>query len=262
MIIQRFWNPNDFLQHTLSIARARFRVMGYARSGQHAISHWLHSHVATGLWYNNICGELKSDGNGVDFTLYRYTGDKAQRVLSKREYLEAEIQPYWYAIGLGFEGSYARYQQLFDSLDVNDIPLILVVRDIRNQTASISKHPDIEVDDKFLTEWKANALQALHPDENTIVINYNKWVSFPEYRALLFDTIRERCGFLCDYDDSHSQKMINIGGGSSFTGMRHAGQAHTMGTLQRYQTPEMKAIINTLPPELLEIDRQLFGEMA
>jgi hypothetical protein len=55
--------------------------------------------------------------------------------------------------------------------------------------------------------------------------------------------------------------MINIGGGSSFTGMKYAEQARAMPTLQRYHTPEMKNIIDALPQDLLELDQQLFGKL-
>lgn len=259
--MQRFWTPNDFLQNSLNTSKARFRLMGYARSGQHAVSHWLLAHFQNSLWYNNICGRLEPDGMGIDFTLYRYRGVEAKTIGNKQDYLEAESYPCWDIVGLGFEGCRTRYQHLFDALELNYLPLLLVVRDIRNQAASIAKHPDMQVDEKFYSEWRENTLQALQPDANTIVVNYNQWATSREYRETLFAIISQRCGLQTHYYDGHSQRIVNIGGGSSFSGLKHDGQARSMPTLKRYQAPEMRETIAALPVDLLALDHELFGNI-
>ena len=63
------WKASGFLDAATKNTKYLFRLSGYARSGQHAISNWIMSHAPfTSLWVNNI----HEFGEQVDFQHYWY----------------------------------------------------------------------------------------------------------------------------------------------------------------------------------------------
>jgi hypothetical protein len=228
----------EFLDIVTKNTKYLFRLSGYARSGQHAISNWIMSHAPhTSLWINNI--------------------HKAAE--------EVDFQHYWYGpvnlntlqlTGLGFEGNLNK-----TTLHFSESPLILVIRDILNQTASVAKHPDLKLDNDFFEGWERNARQALGQTNIAtgplIVANYNNWVSSPEYRAQLYTKIQDYVGFDYPFVDN-TNFVANIGGGSSFDGMAHQYEAKKMKVLERYKDSSVQDAIKQIPKRLIELSSRLF----
>lgn len=232
----------EFFDAVTKNTKYLFRLSGYARSGQHAISNWIMAHAPmTSLWVNNI----------------------------HRAGAEVDFQHYWYGpvntgnlqlTGLGFEGDLNK-----TSLHLPESPLILVIRDIRNQVASVAKHPKLQLNNKFFDGWERNTRQALGQINIVkgplIVANYNKWVSSSEYRQDLYKQIQDCVGFDYPFTDK-TNYVTNIGGGSSFDGLNHQYDAKKMKVLERYKDPNpvVQEAIKQIPRRLVELSSRLFDE--
>lgn len=232
---------SGFLLELLQYSDYKFKLYGYARSGQHAISHWLLSHAPqTSVWVNNMQGK----GENVDYKHYWY-GPMAEN--------------HYHLLGIGFEGYMMNAVKTFP-----EIPLILVVRDIYNQTASIQKHPNLDVDTRFFNSWLANAKQALDISQVTnrpfITVKFNSWFISVEYRKQIFEQIREIIGFPYPFTDTNYTTVLGVGGGSSFDRMAHQFDANKMKVLERYKEPEIQNALKVIPAELRELNDHLFPE--
>lgn len=230
---------HEFLDIVTKNTQYLFRLSGYARSGQHAISNWIMSQAPdTSLWVNNIHGSADQ----VDFQHYWYGQVNLETL---------------HLTGLGFEGDLNKTVYHFP-----ESPLILVIRDIRNQTASIAKHPDLLITNKFFESWERNARQAMGQTNIVrgplIVANYNKWVSSPEYRSQLFSKIQDYIGF--DYPLADNTCFVSsIGGGSSFDGLKYQYDAEKMKVIERYKNPDVQDAISQIPNRLLNLSKKIFG---
>ena len=231
-----------FLEKTSQRATYLFRLFGYARSGQHAISHWLMQQgPPTSLWINNLQGY----GNDVDFQHYWY---------GPMNFDQIEL------MGLGFEGDLRKL-----SYNFAEVPLILVIRDIYNQTASIAKHPDLHINTTYFEAWRRNALQALGKinllKSPVIIANYNNWVASDTYKSQLFEEVKECLCFPYHYMEGKDKHVIDIGGGSSFDGIKNSGTAQNMKVLERYKDPAVREAISLIPQELKDLNQLLFPSM-
>jgi len=226
---------DSVVENYRSKAKHEFRLYGFARSGQHAISHWLMSHAPQpSLWLNNI--------------------QKAK-----------DYQPYWYGtpapeldlLGLGLEGILEEKAQLMPQM-----PMILVVRDIRNQTASLAKHYFQPVSTEFFECWETNVLQALGEinliTSPYIVANFNKWFASKEYRKSLYQQIQHMLDLPYPFVDAGRQEILGVGGGSSFDGTSYHRNADKMKVLERYKDPSIKGYLEKIPPSLLELNDRFF----
>lgn len=236
--MKKQWTSYEFLDTTTKNAKYLFRLAGYARSGQHAISNWIMAHAPpTSLWINNIHGS----GQEVDFQHYWFGPVNLEDI---------------HLIGIGFEGDLNKSNNHFP-----EAPLILVIRDIFNQTASIAKHPDLQLDQDYFDGWERNARQALGQTKITtgplIIANYNKWVISSEYRSDLYSKIKDYIGFNYRFTDN-TNFVSKIGGGSSFDGLKYQGQANKMKVLERYKDPSVQDAINQIPKRLIELNSRLF----
>ncbi len=229
----------EFLEYTTQRATYLFRLFGYARSGQHAISHWLMQQGnPSGLWINNLQGY----GEGVDFKHYWYGPIDLNNI---------------HLVGLGFEGDLRRLSHHFA-----EVPVIMVIRDVYNQTASIAKHPDLQVNTGYFEAWRRNALQALGEinllHAPCLVVKYNDWVSSEGAKQKIYSKIKECLCLPFTYQTGKDKQVIGIGGGSSFDGTQHSGQANEMKVLQRYQDPSVQEALQKIPQELKDLSERLF----
>jgi hypothetical protein len=229
----------EFLQKVTSNAKYIFRLYGYARSGQHAISNWLVSQAPQpSLWINNI-QEFEED---VDFQHYWYGPVKP---------FEPNL------VGLGFEGKLIDHFYKFPNYFT-----IIVIRDIFNQTASLAKHPDLKVNDSFFKNWEINAEQALEGinlvKNNHIIVLFNRWCESTDYRKRLFNKVKKELGFPYEFTDAGFNSVKGIGGGSSFDGMSYADNASQMKVLERYKDPAVQGALKLIPGRLLELNSALF----
>jgi len=158
--------------------------------------------------------------------------------------------------GLGFEGDLNK-----TALHLPESPLILVIRDILNQTASVAKHPTLRLNDQFFEGWERNARQALGQINIVtgplIIANFNKWAASPEYRKQLYLQIQDYVGFDYLFTDK-TNYVTGVGGGSSFDGMKHQFDANQMKVLERYKDPSVRDAIKRIPKRLLELSSRLF----
>ena len=111
---------------------------------------------------------------------------------------------------------------------------VIVLRDIFNTVASITKMHGGNYKNMrwYLENWKSWAEEFLRITQhisNPVCINYNAWVSNPEYRS----NIASLFGFLSN-EESISD-VSNIGEGSSFDGVKYHGTAQKMKVLERWK---------------------------
>jgi len=191
----------------------------------------------TSLWVNNIHGS----GDQADFQHYWYGPVNLEKM---------------HLLGLGFEGDLRKTAFYYP-----ESPLILVIRDIRNQTASVAKHPDLQLNTDFFEGWERNARQALGQTNIVtgplIIANYNQWVTSSSYREQLYQQIQSYVGFNYPFLDK-TNYVTQVGGGSSFDGLAHQYDAKKMKVLERYKDPSVKAAIQQIPKRLLELSNRLF----
>ncbi len=174
-----------------SAARA-VRLIGYPRSGQHAISHWLFSQMpGQNLWLNNI------QGTRFD-KVYYYNGK-----------VDVKTDEPIFLIGLGYEGPPVREE-------FSELPTILVRRDLRNHVASLLAHKHIDLGDDFWQCWRDYHDMAITLNE--VVVNFPNWHEGYMYRMALFDRIGYMNEFHVTFSDRGKETILGSGGGSSFDG--------------------------------------------
>jgi len=233
----------EFLIEVCKNTKYLYRLAGYARSGQHAVSNWLLSQAPnTSLWVNNI----QNTGVDTDFQHYWYGPVSLENI---------------HLTGLGFEGDIHKTQQHFP-----ETPLILVIRDIFNQTASIARHPELKLDTKYFEGWERNARQALGQldiiKSPLVVAKFNDWASSEDYRRELFAGISDLIGFSYCYQENREMNVLNIGGGSSFDGLDHQFSAKSMKVLERYKDPSVQDAISQIPERLKLLSQRLFPDIG
>ncbi len=205
------------------------RAYGLQRSGNHAILYWIFEQFAGGpvCFLNNVRhGDhdpyhnykqrvLRGIDPGLDTERIRRTPkrvlafsyeDDADMMATETDFLASALDP-------RFEANRERY--LLPAKVRRDI---LIIRDPFNFLASRLKKRDslsgIKSVEVFMANWKRLAEKALalvdNPREDTIVANYNRWVSDLSYRREL----SRRLGGT--FSDATMDHVTPFGGGSSF----------------------------------------------
>lgn len=218
-------------------AKRIVNIIGYYRSGQHAILKWLMAQcptptydTSTNLWHNNgAYGQFKI------------------------------AQPSELAF-VNLEGGYGRCL-------TSPHPAIFIVRDIKNHVASLKKHATlghtVEPSGDLWRFWREYAEVALGEGQCNIktpymCILFPLWFSSETYRR----ATTERLGSLLKWDglvysEGGRDYVSANGGGSSFDGMNLQGRGTEMKVLERYKSVQMPKI----PSHLLELNEKLFGSM-
>ena len=233
----------------------RILIVALARSGYHAIAHWIFSQLDGGCFYLNNCN-LELQGRGCD----RYPPERHRA---------------W-----SFENFDLRGFAEVDRTRFDDI--ILVLRDPYNWIASsLRKGKHCAVLDEAIaigtrkdyrgrpmthSRWTLSSMSRVdmfrqycetavssdHPF--TAIANYNRWVVDREYRRDLAQTLGLR------FTDKGRSDVPRQGNGSSFDHRRFHGSAEGMQVLDRWREyAEDARFRELLTPDLREWSRRLFG---
>lgn len=214
----------------------KFRLVGYPRSGQHAIIHWLFLQMS-----DRYCVHLNNYTERSSHQVRFYCGEKIEpnRVVAALE--EDSLVSY------GLEGCADNQLQIH-------LPSIYIVRDVRNHYASLIKHRYTS-EKNFLPIWREYAELALNPPENSVVVLFDKWASDVIYRRRLFYRICNLIGVGdAIFTDNGRDFVPGAGGGSSFDGTSKRGSK--MNVLERYK----QVALPKISEEILGLNRRIFGD--
>lgn len=139
---------------------------------------------------------------------------------------------------------------------------IIIMRDPFNLFASRLKSGMVNVRSKKLTAvdlWIQYAREFLNETNylkhNKICINYNRWFADLEYRKQLANQLEIK------FSDAGMDRVVSLGGGSSFDGQYMDGAASGMAVLDRWKNflddPDYRRIFKN--QTLLEYSKKIFG---
>ena len=198
---------------------------GMERSGHYAFLYWLH------------------------MTMPRHSANTRKGYV--RWFHEEVSAPSYTTMMYGRDVDLEKHKPIYE-----DVPTIVLVRDIRNMMASRSVHQMGPADEEVQRIWKQYASMALNPDSNVVVALYDKWFASEDYRYDLIDTLNRKFEWGLVYSEEGLNRVSPIGCGSSFDGDTYDGRAQEMNVLRRhYQVPPM-----LIPDDLLELNDKVFGE--
>jgi len=136
---------------------------------------------------------------------------------------------------------------------------ILILRDPYNLFASrlIYNQQDqapMNVNREAVERWRAYARAFVHfekhPQENILLINYNRWFTDEGYRR----GIADRLGYV--YSDKSLERVSSFGGGSSFSGLSMNGSGRQLKVLERWKKfqndPQFKVLFDEETMRLAE----------
>ena len=210
-----------------------FNILGWPRSGQHAVANWIFGQLpGTNVFVNNCSVKVKYiDGDMIPI-----------RESNKKGISKASI------VCIGREGP--------TSVGDKSLFTIYVVRDLLNHIASIQKHPGLGVSAKFYKEWE-KYIDKLDSDKpNELCISFPDWHTSAEYRIEIWNKISKLLSIDVELNDTKREGMMLSGGGSSFSKMKFNGNASKLNILERYKSGK---IPNNVPKNLLELNKEKFG---
>lgn len=214
--------------------KRKVAILGFPRSGQHAIVNWLFSQSPNlSLFLNNYSyrhhGKIwYFGGNSYNF-----------RPTSKRIDL----------CGYGLEGAPG-------NPNAAGMPKIYVIRDIRNHVASLAKHPKFSptpVIDRVYEQY-CNV-------KDGILVKFPLWHVSEKYRRDVFEKIINYVELPWSFTDVGRSTIMGSGGGSSFTRERFKTNAHKMSVNTRYKRLDVQDAISKIPRRLLDLDYEMFPEL-
>ena len=251
-------------------SKKEIKLIGLRRSGNHALINWiLNQHF--GLV--NFCNDLLP-GQPPEEALTKETrfNHKRTDVFENPSYPEQKCLVYSYEDQpleqvFGEEATANRNAQVGGSAIAFEG---LIVRDPFNQLASWmvwdgnagQKFRGNAEYRKFIIErWKSYAREALGETQflkrNKTVLNYNHWVTNPEYRQQLAHDL------LLHFTDEGVSEGNYYGKGSSFSPGDGSGKDRQKGVLERWQKLRDNETYQSIfqDGELIAISNKLFGEI-
>jgi len=137
---------------------------------------------------------------------------------------------------------------------------VLIVRDIFNYLASKIKMGRYFHPEKNIENWKSHAKEYLKKTcclNNKITINFNKWVTDPDYRKLKSVELK------CDIFLPEWRQISSFGGGSSFDFLSFQGKGNEMAVFERWKeyrnNREFRKFLED--EELWELSESIFGHI-
>lgn len=148
---------------------------------------------------------------------------------------------------------------------------VLLLRDPFNLFASRLKKEDDVIENRYslrveserktlIRLWKEYAKEFLGDTNflpNKVTISYNHWFLDENYRKSLADKLG------LDFSDETMNKVLPVGGGSSFDRTSKDASGTSMKVLDRwkhYQNEEIYKSIFKSDPEIIELSNRIFGE--
>lgn len=223
-------------------AKRAITVVGYPRSGQHAISHWLFcQYPELGLFLNNYSENIHTK------VWYAHGEQHINRPLKSTPIT---------LLGFGLEGNIDRPILL-------ELPRVIVIRDIKNNLASLLKHGGI-CHKEYVMSWKKFILHAMGIESfcvaPNVVVNFPKWHMDVDYRRDIFGEICKMIGINVKFTDAGRNFVTGSGGGSSFDKNKFKNTASQMDILNRYKHFKDHEKMKNLPKELLRLNLEYFGK--
>jgi hypothetical protein len=217
------------------VVSKEFCLVGLPRSGQHGVATWLMGNLPSPSLFVNNKTSIRPDN-------------------------------IWYIDGKRRQGNYKSISEFTcyglegqaSLADMNDLPTVFVLRDIKNHMASLIKHRTLSVRwIDFFEYWKQYARLAVDGQREYpfLVIPFASWFTSRPFREDAFGFFKEMMDFEAVYNDDTRKDVMASGGGSSFDGQRFLGCGDKMKVLERYKSVELPPI----PDDVLELNEQVFG---
>ena len=253
------------------INQKELRVVGMRRTGNHAIITWIErQQPGTAYHLNNIAAGTNP---------YRYKSNNLRRYHPQHSKMAAVYQQQ--AAGalikrdcliLSYEDwgleqvtqpRFERNRTLYLGKSNQQLD-VLILRDPFNLFASRLKQNFVDTKSKtasMVDMWLAYAREFvgessyLQPDR--VCINYNQWFADVSYRRGLADQL----GLV--FSDAGLRHVPHLGGGSSFSGTRHSGQAGRLDVTNRWRhfadNPAFRQLFEN--EEIWHYSTQIFGDL-
>ena len=262
------------------VNEVEIRVAGLQRTGNHAIINWLYAQYP----------ELKCYLNGVEanrnpFLTFSKKGTVRQfdaefhkkiRIIHERlgVFRRKALLIYNfedYSLEEVFSACFEKHHDRWVGASAKQFD-VLVLRDPFNLFASRIRREEGVGGQKLsfgdpgerellIALWKQYAREFLgvsnHLTHNKIAINYNKWFADKSYRAEVAGA------FGLDLVNDSVDKVLAVGGGSSFDRTEFDRNASTMKVLERWRNYKDDAFFRELftDTELLELSSRIFGNL-
>lgn len=247
-----------------------YHIWGIRRSGNHAIIGWLLRHVgAPFVHFNDIqdpCNPLTPGGvvvSGVRAWRYKrgLLRQARQFFRSRNEAMFAGSDPSVdYEKLASLPGLACRVFSYEDKPVSSARPGVLVLRDPFNLFASLLKAGYFTRPlEELPATYASHAKEFLRQKETGIVgVNFNEWFQSSDYRV----STARRLGF--DTDGAAYDEVPANGGGSSFSGRTHRGQASRMDVLGRWRDSAEHVDFRTLinDPRVRSAAEEIYPELA
>lgn len=235
-----------------------YYIYGLRRSGNHAIMEWI---------LNNKCGDSESK-NPEWICDHRIKTNRKNIIYYNDITSKPDTHPGWkttwqstyHSTYKNFSFQYFSVEEQYISpystefCDSNkfskQVVQIFIIRDIFNLISSRKKMMGCfsELAMKYyLDMYKEYKNQYRTDPDNTLLINYDKWLVDGDYRQEIADRLKLET-------NNENNVISEVGGGSSFK----TKQVDKMGLLTRYRSESEEYILNCLNKEVLEITRDNF----
>jgi len=224
-----------------------FMFLGLERGGHHAVKRWLHAQF---------------DGAGYHAPAFNFINNWRALPLSPTDQDDLPIHG---SLDMGQDADLTKSSHAIDR-----IPVVVVVRDVRNMMASRLKMGQFGkqfTGPMALPVWAKYAKQVLgdcdYLDGRCLPIFYDKWFADVEYRREVADALAARLNCHYNFTDSMINRIPHLGGGSSFDKMDLQGKAQEMNVLNRYKEyPFYKTKVEPLLHRtILELNTRLHEEL-
>lgn len=239
--------------------KKEIHVIGVQRSGIHAIVNWLIGH------FNNVI-YLRDASIGFCNSSYDYQYYENGSLLKKTKTLfpsdcilfdHQNVDPHCFN-NLEADPAYQRsVQSTIKEMNMNLFSekkyIILHVRDPFNNFASLYKLFG-NVKKSKIEIWKKIAKYHIKQFPEFIYSNYNEWFQSEKYRQNLAKQLDLKL------DERNFQKMMDNGGGSSFSKMKFQNNATQLDVFNRWKFYQNdKYYVNLFDNEILDLTNKLFN---
>lgn len=265
-------------QHTIN--QNEFRVVGMSRSGNHSIINWIIKQLQGRYCFLN-CAEPKTnpfytarpiESEDLEKTYKVNYQDFDLAAEQRGDFSQKDCLIYSYEdcfLGMLKKKAFEKQHDVFVGSSKRRID-ILIIRDPFNLFASRKRSglfsDKYELSSKPVTSatakriWKQHAREASgeksYLRQNRMVINFNYWVSNPEYRKKIVQALGLKL------IDNSLGEVSQVAGGSSFDGLRYINSADKMEVLDRWKhyahDPDFQ---NFFDEELIHFSLKIFGNI-
>ena len=261
------------------INKKELRILGLSRSGNHAVINWILSQIngnycflnCTEPKYNPFLTARPLNKEGVVFktNIEGFSIEKEQEgELAEKDYLIYNHEDCFLGSMNKKGQSTFRQEWVGSSADFQDI---LILRDPFNLFASRIKagllgghythHGARPISLPTLRRiYKQHSREYIglkNNLKNKVLINFDSWSSIKEYRKNIARQLD------IPFSDKGFTEVPEVAGGSSFDGIKYAGQPHKMDLQNRWQKyASDEEFWEMFDEEIVELSKKIFGKLA